>query len=162
MDLLHRPAYEHTQTGPWYLLLLGTGVFFLALSWMIPGDPAAEVVLPVAAWGMALLGMSFRTLTVSDQGDELAIRFGPIPLFRKRVRYEDLQDVSLGRLTILDGWGIQLSLRGGWVWSIWGFDCVVVRYRRRTLRIGTDDAENLTQFLQSRLPQHTSDAGEPR
>ncbi len=45
-------------------------------------------------------------------------------------------------LTFLEGWGIQLSLRGGWVWSIWGFDCVVVQYGRKKLRIGTDDAEN--------------------
>ncbi len=147
MDLSQAPKYDHTQTGPWYLLLLGLGVFFLAMGWFVPGDEVTDVVLPVSAWSMALLAMSFRSLTVIDRGDHLALRFGPVPLFRKRVPYEDLEHVERGRLTILDGWGIHYSLRGGWVWSIWGFDCVVVRYRGRTLRIGTDDADTLVEFL---------------
>jgi hypothetical protein len=49
------------------------------------------------------------------------------------------------RLTTRDG---QPSVRGGWVWNLWGRECVVVRFRDgRTLRIGTDDAENLAAFL---------------
>jgi hypothetical protein len=148
MDPSYTPEYEHTQTGPWYLMLMAVGVVFLSVGWFVPGDPVSDIVLPVGAWAMAFLAMSFRTLTVVDRGDHLALRFGPVPLFRKRVRYQDLQRVTPGRLSILDGWGIHYSLRGGWVWSMWGFDCVDVRHRDRTLRIGTDDAENLAKFLE--------------
>ncbi len=40
---------------------------------------------------------------------------GPIPLFRRSVKYEDIISVEIGRTTILDGYGIHKSLRGGWV-----------------------------------------------
>jgi len=59
---------------------------------------------------------------------------------------------GVGRTLLLDGLGIHMSIRGGWVWNIWGRDCVVVHFRNGgTLRIGTDDAENLAGFLQSRV-----------
>jgi len=100
---------------------------------------------------MFVLGMAFQHLTVSDEGMQLAIRFGPFPLFRRRIWYDDIRNVERGRLTIVEGWGIQLSLRGGWVWSIWGLDCVVIRLSRGTIWVGTDDADNLVRFLQSRM-----------
>ena len=51
---------------------------------------------------------------------------------------------------LLDGWGIHMSPRGGWVWNIWGRDCVVIHLERGALRVGTDDAENLAAFLKQR------------
>jgi hypothetical protein len=51
----------------------------------------------------------------------------------------------------LDGWGIHMSLRGGWVWNLWGRNCVVLRLRKSILRVGTDDAVNLVEFLNARL-----------
>lgn len=55
---------------------------------------------------------------------------------------------------MLDGWGIHLSIRGGWVWNLWGRACVVVHFKDdRTLRIGTDDAENLVGFLEGKVVQ---------
>jgi hypothetical protein len=89
---------------------------------------------------MLVVAASFHHLTVEDRGDVLAVRFGPLPLFLRTVRYADIQAVEIGRTLRLDGWGIHYSLRGGWVWNLWGRDCVVVRFRDgRTLRIGTDD-----------------------
>ena len=55
---------------------------------------------------MALLASAFHQLTVEDQGDHLAIRFGPLPLFRRKVRYAEIEKVEVGRTLILDGWGI--------------------------------------------------------
>lgn len=40
-----------------------------------------------------------------------------------------------------------MSIRGGWGWNILGRDCVVVYMKKGTLRIGTDDAENLAVIL---------------
>ena len=37
------------------------------------------------------------------------------------------------------------------MWNLWGRACVVVRFRNGgTLRIGTDDAENLARFLETK------------
>lgn len=71
----------------------------------------------------------------------------PIPLFRRIVRYAGIEKVEVGRTLILYGWCIHLSIRGGWVWNLWGRACVVVHFKNGgTLRIGTDDAENLAVF----------------
>ena len=98
-----------------------------------------------------LLGASFRHLAVEDRGDHLDIHFGPLPLFRRRVRYEDMRDVAVDRTTLLESWGIHMSPRGGWVWNIWGRDCVVIHLETGTLRVGTDDAANLEAFLRQRI-----------
>ena len=105
---------------------------------------------------MLVLAASFHHLSVMDHGDVLAIRFGPVPLFRRIVRYTDIEKVEVGRTTLLDGWGIHMSIRGGWVWNLWGRDCVVVHFRNGgTLRIGTDDSEKLAGFLEGKLVKNS-------
>ena len=86
-----------------------------------------------------------------DEGDRLAIRFGPLPLFRTSIRYADIQEVEVGRTLILEGWGIHGSPRGGSVWNLWGRDCVVIHRRKGVLRVGTDDAWNLVRFLKGKI-----------
>ena len=100
---------------------------------------------------------SFRELTVRDTGDGLSIAFGPLALFRRRLRYDEMQSVARSRSTVLDGWGIHLSASGGWVWNLWGRDCVDVHYthgeQSKRLRIGTDDPGGLEAFLLERVPE---------
>lgn len=100
---------------------------------------------------MFVLAASIHHLTVADLGNELAVRFGPVPLLRKTVPYNEIKSVETGRTLLLDGWGIHMSIRGGWVWNLWGRDCVVVHLKKSTLRIGTDDAEELATFLRNKM-----------
>jgi hypothetical protein len=67
------------------------------------------------------------------------------------IPYDDIRSVETGRTTLLDGWGIHISLRGGWVWNILGRDCVVIRRKHGMIRVGTDDAGNLSRFLNERI-----------
>jgi hypothetical protein len=143
-------SYRHTQKGPWSLLLYVLGIVFLIVSWYAP-LLALRITFLITGILMFPLGMSFHHLTVVDEGDWLTIRFGPFPLFRKRISYGDIDAVEKGQTTILDGWGIHVSLRGGWVWNIWGRDCVIIRLKRGVIRVGTDDAEGLAEFLQGRI-----------
>ena len=145
------PGYQHTQKGPWFLLLYGFGLLMLVVGWLVREVPVVPVVLLVAGGIMLLLGACFQHLTVADEGERLAIRFGPLPLFEMRVHFGDIEEVEVGRTTLLDGWGIHLSLKGGWVWNIWGRDCVVIRRKDGVLRIGTDDAGNLAAFLRTKM-----------
>lgn len=85
-----------------------------------------------------------------DQGKVLAIRVGSIPRFHRTVQYADMNHVEVGRTSILDDWGIHMSMRGGLLWNGWGRDCVVLQLKKGVLRIGTDDAENLAAFLSRR------------
>jgi hypothetical protein len=111
------PYYRHTQTGPWCVILYAIGVLMLASGWLLREESVAPVVLPVACALMLVLGASFQHLTVADEGDRLAVWFGPLPLCRRRIRYADMREVEVGRTLLLDSWGIHMSLRGGWVWN---------------------------------------------
>ncbi len=145
--------YEHTQTAPLYLMLIAIGLGFMVAAWVIP-EPFTQVTFVISGAIVFVLALSFHHLTIKDEGDELRIGFGPLPLFTKRLRYSDIERVEQARSTILDGWGIHLSPSGGWVWNLWGFDCVDVWYTKggkvRKLRIGTDDPAGLVNFLKVR------------
>jgi mannose-6-phosphate isomerase-like protein (cupin superfamily) len=149
-------AYQHTQRSPLCLLIYGLALVLLALGVVLRAEPLLNWLLPLVGLGVALLAPSFHYLAVEDQGDRLAIHFGPLPLFRRSVRYEDIVGAEIGRTSILDGWGIHLSLRGGWVWNIWGRECVVLRLRHSRLTIGTDDAPQLLALINKRLAKQTS------
>jgi hypothetical protein len=145
-------GYSHTQKAPLCLLVYALAAVFLALGWFIQDAPPIPWLFPPIGVLMLVIAASFHHLTVEDQGDVLSVHFGPIPLFRKTVKYSDIVSVEVGRTLLLDGLGIHMSIRGGWVWNLWGRDCVVVSFKNgSTLRIGTDDAENLAGFLQSRV-----------
>jgi len=127
----------------------------LVLGWFLRNEPVIQWVFPPTGLLMLILAASFHHLTVEDKGDRLSIRFGPIPLFRRSIKYENIVSVEVGRTTILDGWGIHMSFRGGWVWNIWGRDCVVLRLRKGILRVGTDDADQLSAFVDRRISDQT-------
>jgi hypothetical protein len=143
--------YKHTQTAPLSLILSAVGMAMLIAARQIP-QPETGLVLFVIAGLVFLLALSFGQLTVRDDDDHLLIRFGPLPLFRRRIAYADMKNVERGRTTILDGWGVHLSPSGGWIWNLWGFDCVDVHFKKgRKLRIGTDDPKRLEAFLKGQI-----------
>jgi hypothetical protein len=148
----HQPEYEHTQWAPMYLLMLVPGLAVLLLAAAFSQQP--EVVFVSLLSSAALVGAaySFRSLRIVDEGDVLAIRFGPLPIFRKRIRYANIQTAEPDRTTLVDGWGIHWVPGRGWTYNLWGFECVRVTLKgARTFRIGTDDAEGLARFLNRKL-----------
>ena len=144
-------GYSHAQKAPLCLILYGSALACFVLVWLIGDKPGVYIGGGVGLL-IALLGPCFHHLTVEDQGEVLAIRFGPVPLLRRTVKYTDIGSVEIGRTLLLDGWGIHYSVRGGWVWNLWGRMCVVVHFKNGgTLRIGTDDAKNLVRFLEGKI-----------
>ena len=146
--------YEHTQNAPLYLILVAVGVGMFMAAGLVP-EPVGQSIFAICGAMMFLLACCFHHLTISDEGDQLLIHFGPIPLFRRRVTYSEIEKVQQARSTIWDGWGIHLSPGGGWTWNLWGFDCVDVWHRKggrlKKVRIGTDDPVGLQAFLIERL-----------
>jgi hypothetical protein len=145
-------VYSHTQKAPLCLLIYALAVLFIVLGVLVQDAPPIPWLFPPIGLLMFVLAASTHHLTVEDRGDVLAIRFGPMPLFRRTVSYADIEKVEVGRTLILDGWGIHYSIRGGWVWNLWGRTCVVVHFKNGgTLRIGTDDAEHLVELLRGKV-----------
>lgn len=150
-------TYWHRQTAPLCLLLYMLALVFFAVGYSVRYQPIVSVVLPLAGIVNLVLAAAFHHLTVADEGEALAIRFGPLPLFRTAIGYDNIRRVEIGRTTLLDGLGIHLSLHGGWVWNLWGRDCVVLHLRNGGIfRIGSDDCENLAGFIKTRIDDEKS------
>lgn len=150
---MHTTSYWHRQTGPLCWIVYTLAIIIFALAWVLHEAPFVQAILLATGTTLLPLAGCFHHLTVADEGEWLSIQFGPIPVFQCRVAYRNITSAEIGRTTILDGWGIHLSLRGGWVWNLWGRDCVIVRLQRGTLRIGTDDAANLARFLKGKIAE---------
>ena len=82
-------GYSHTQKAPLCLLIYALAVVFLALGFFVQDAPPIQWLFPPIGLLMFVLAASFHHLSVVDEGDVLAIRFGPVPLFRKTVRYAE-------------------------------------------------------------------------
>jgi hypothetical protein len=151
----HPPEYDHIQSAPMYWLVLIPAGVLLVVGIILRDE--APVVLPAfltLGTVLASLALSFRQLRICDEGDRLALRFGPLPLFRKRFAYADLASVDRDKTSWVDGWGIHWIPLRGWTYNLWGFDCVRLTLRDgRTIRIGTDDPSGLAQFLIEKLRQ---------
>ncbi len=145
------PTYSHTQESPLWMILFGSSIPFFVVAWIVRDQPVVLAVMIVAAVLLVLVGLAFHHLTVEDEGDRLAIRFGPLPFLETSIQYSDIQQVEVGRTMILDGWGIHWSPWHGWVWNLWGWDCVVIHRQRGVIRVGSDDNQNLAEFLRGKM-----------
>lgn len=134
------------------LVAVGTGMIVGAL---LTPEQIVQIILLVSGAIMLLLACCFRQLTVSDDGDNLQISFGPLPLFRRHIQLSRIEKFGQAKSTVLDGWGIHMSPSGGWTWNLWGFDCVDIWYstdsKTRKVRIGTDDPVGLEAFLKEQV-----------
>ena len=143
--------YHHTQKGPIYLALLAIAALLAVNAWLFGEQRLPAVLLSGGAVLFGLLAMSFRQLTVEDQGQALVVRFGPLPLFRTKVRYTSITAVEAGRSRVIDGLGIHYVPGCGWTYNLWGANCVVAHVGDRLIRIGTDDVDALLGFLQRKI-----------
>jgi len=142
--------YQRTQRAPLWLILLLPAVVLLAAAWFARAQPVLVILFLALAATCLLVAMMFRTLTICDEGDALAIRYGPLPLLGTRIRYADVTAVEPGRTSVIDGWGVHWVPGRGTTYNLWGFDCVRIRLGRRLVNVGSDDVENLVAFLRSR------------
>jgi hypothetical protein len=146
----HQPEYDHTQSAPLYWTAVAVALVMLFVA-ILANDRQATAALLLAGVLIMTLSLTFRSLRVVDEGDALAIRFGPLPLWRRRIRYERIASVAEDRTSLVDGWGIHWVPGRGWTYNLWGFDCVRLTLTNdSTVRIGTDDPEGLAKFLAGR------------
>jgi len=149
-------GYSRTQHGWFHYGLYVAVLALLAAAWGSRHQPVLMAVVLNAAGLIFLFTQSFHHLTVRDEGDALAIRFGPLPLLRTRIPYARITAVEPGRTTLIDGWGVHWVPGRGWTYNIWGFGCVKISLGNRIVRVGSDDVENLVGFLNDRIQRSTT------
>ena len=150
-------AYNHTQPGRWHYVLFALTLAILAGAWITRSNPPLAIILLVSAAILALCGLVFGSLTICDEGDCLALRFGPLPVLRKRIRYAEITGVEVGRTSIIHGWGIHYVPLGGWTYNLWGFECVKLTLGRKIIRVGTDDAGELVKVIREKTGRGLSE-----
>ena len=134
--------------------MYGIAASFLIVAVVANNRLDVEIPLVIAGLILGLVSACFHHLTITDEGDSLRIKFGPLPLFQRRVWYRDIQSVEVNRTRFFDGWGVHLSIRGGWVWNIWGKDCVLIKLtRNRKLWLGNDEPNELCEFLKGQIAE---------
>ena len=144
-------TYNHTQHGRRHNVLFAATFVTMTDAWFARGEPGFVVTLLAIAAVFALCGLMFRSLTIRDEGDWLALRFGPLPVLRKRIRYADITGVEIGRTTVLDGWGIHYFPGRGWTYNVWGFGCVKLTLGRKIIPVRSDDAEGLAKVIRGKM-----------
>ena len=127
------------------------------LAWV--GRDESGVVLSTlgVAGTLVMVALMFKQLTVRDEGECLAIRYGPLPVFRKLIPYSKMESVEQGRSAIVDGWGIHWIPGRGFTYNLWGRDCAILMVEGRVFRIGSDDAEDLVAFLRGKVVAEESE-----
>jgi len=146
--------YSHTQRAPLHLLLWALALGFAS----IPGWSADLFAIPWVTTGAialsvltGVLALCFKHLKIESEEGALRIRFGPLPLFQRKIALERIRAARATRSSLIEGWGIHLGPHG-WIWNLWGFDCVELDLDRGKLRIGTDDPDGLVAFITEHCP----------
>ncbi len=147
--------YEHTQKGGLHWLLFATAVVCALGGTLVLArgehDAWAAWLLYGVGVLIAALASCFASLTIRGEEGGLRVRFGPVGLFRTYVPYARITSAEPGRTRLIDGLGVHWVPGRGWTWNLWGFDCVVLQVDGKPMRIGTNDAEALAAFVQSRI-----------
>lgn len=143
--------YRHTQRGRFHYLLWLGGAAGIAAAF-VARDPLVAAAVGTAACLLVLTGFCFAQLSVEDEGARLSVRYGPIPLLGRSIRFADIRSVRRARSRWFDGFGIHWLPGRGWTWNLHGFDCVELELAgEKRLRIGSDDADALAEHLARRL-----------
>ncbi|MEC8864311.1 MAG: hypothetical protein VXX31_15240 [Planctomycetota bacterium] len=156
------PTYQHTQRGPWSFVLLAVVASNLTLAVRLWGNEpawASWLFLSVALL-MTFMTFCFQSLTTTVSETSLRVHFGPIPLLEKKVLLEEIVSVRPEKSSLLDGWGVHWTPGKGWIYNMWGFDCLAINLGTRHFRVGTNDPEQLCEVLEraiSALKQKTVD-----
>jgi hypothetical protein len=143
--------YRHTQTGSFGLIIWPLVAFELGMAWYVSDHLWIAVLLICTASVSAIIALAFRTLTIQDEGDFVGICYGPQPLVYKRIAYDQIDRAERSRSRWIDGWGVHWVPGRGWTYNIWGFDCVTLTMGKRTVRVGSDDAESLLAMISEKI-----------
>ncbi len=134
-----------------HYLLYGVAALMALVGAAMGSQPKTMALAWAIAATLAAVCTSFHWLRVRSNADELEVRFGPLPYWGRDIPFAEILEVRPARSRVIDGWGIHWG-PGGWIWNIWGFDCVELALTRgRKLRIGTDEPEKLAEFLRSKI-----------
>jgi len=152
---MHLPQYDHIQRGKLHYILHVSALAVAAICLITIPTAAGQIRIYIAIGTTALLeflAFTCITLRLYDDKNCLQLKYGPLPLIKKRIAYEKIVTTKPSRSKFIDGWGIHYSPGRGWTYNLWGFDCVeLTMIDNKTIRVGTDDTAGLNAFLEGKI-----------
>lgn len=145
-------GYYHRQELPLWIRLLQWVIACLLVLMGYADDQVPFYVGLIAATIFLGACAMFQSLTIRDEGASLLLEYGPLPAFWKRIFYAEITRVEPCQSSWIDGWGIHYVPFRGWTFNLYGFECVEICRGKRTIRLGTDDPENLAAAIRAKLP----------
>lgn len=114
------------------------------VGWRAFVDIVPRLVIPLAVLSILFFGFRSLMVSVTRSHVELAYTSGwP----RKRIERAEIVAVEPLRIPWWYGIGIRATPKG-WMWSIWGFDTVLLTLANgKGFLVGTDDPEGLVAAL---------------
>lgn len=145
---LRRPRYRHAQSGTLMIgmCLAAAGFVFY---YLLNGGPSwLWLVLAL----LAGVGSVFSSLTVLIDEKNLTASFA-LGWPRVVVPLADIAETQVVRNPWYYGWGIRLTPQGT-LYNVSGLDAVQIKRKNgKTLRIGTDEPEQLRRALTQEIEQ---------
>lgn len=141
--------YKHTQIGYVTIVAGLTGLLIVYYSFTIEdGELGAFGLVMLGFFGVLTILFSTLTVEVSDQ--TFRFYFGP-GFWTREFPLDDIHGVKVVRNSALYGWGIRYTFHG-WLYNVSGLRAVELKIRGEgTLRVGTDEPEDLKQALEFAL-----------
>jgi hypothetical protein len=130
---------------------LGLAVALVVTLSLSAATLAAVPWLVVALFGLLALGLlTYATLTVEVDADEIRVRFG-IGLIRKTIPLSDVARCEVVRTPMWWGWGLHWT-PSGWLYNVSGRAAVRLDMRgQRALMIGSDEAQRLKAAIDAQM-----------
>ena len=146
-------SYKHTQTGWLTLMVCGALLpFFVITAVITPDAPVHTFMLFVTTPILAVVMILFGSLTVTVDDAVITLCFGP-GLIRKRIKLDTVAGCKPVKNQWWWGWGVQ-HIPGGWLYNVSGLDAIELKLNNgRVCRIGTDEPQELSEFIQAKLNQ---------
>jgi len=139
--------YEHRQFGLVMLVILIVPTLGLAAAVVLSNQPAALLPLSVILVFMLFIIVTFGSLTVKVDTQQVLLYFG-LGLLRRSFPLEQVTGARVVRNTLLMGLGIHF-IRGGLIYNVSGLDGVeIILKDGRLARIGTDEPAALTRAIE--------------
>ena len=152
---MHLPQYDHIQRGKLHYILHVSALAVAAICLLTIPAAAGQIRIYIAVGIAALLeffAFSCITLRVYDDENCLRLKYGPLPLMKRHIAYEEIVATKPSRSKFIDGWGIHYIPGRGWTYNLWGFDCVELTMTDSKIsRVGTDDPAGLNAFLKGKI-----------
>lgn len=147
--------YHEIQRSWWTWLIFVIVLIEVGIPMCVPMPRVAGIAMMVGAGVITVIAFAFASLRISDTDRSLRVQFGPLPLAGTEIQYDEILGVEKEKSTFLDGWGLK-RVRGGWLWNVWGYDCIKVVTEKKTVRIGTQRPDELMKFLLLKTEKKTT------